>query len=450
MNYQFLREILTSPWQIDPVTLNSFYPVFRGLINGLQIEKNPEPDIHLPAFHSIDRKIMFPSSADLEQDPKAHSEVQKEILIHVLPLHSLLTKHDQPCGPLGTRSLASLLLSADKNESIIGHILVIESGGGQSSAVPELTDAIKECTKPVITWIDGMAASAAYYIASYSKEIIASRASDLVGSIGTLIVWEGRKNKSAENSLGEISVTIYADGSDDKNSEYETAINAFDFTLAKERLLNPLNKKFQDDVQANRPAVLPEQLTGKIFPASEVIGSLVDSIGDFQTAIDHLILLSNFSSEKPVTQSIKSNNLKQMKQFQHLNLALNLPALESSDDGVFFNEEQLQLLEERLEANQQLVTERNQSVGQLETAQLNLETAQSNLASSLLPFNQIDPSVAAAETPDQKAEAIRVLLSNRIAATPVGTLETQDEITESEVDWDKINNSELGKLANNL
>jgi hypothetical protein len=39
-----------------------------------------------------------------------------------------------------------------------------------------------------------------------------------------MIVWEGRKSKSAENSLGEAEVTIYADGAEEKNEEYEKCI----------------------------------------------------------------------------------------------------------------------------------------------------------------------------------------------------------------------------------
>jgi len=55
-----------------------------------------------------------------------------------------------------------------------------------------MTDAIQKCTKPIIVWIDGMAASAAYYIACYCDRIISSRDMDCVGSIGTMAVYEGR------------------------------------------------------------------------------------------------------------------------------------------------------------------------------------------------------------------------------------------------------------------
>jgi protease-4 len=448
MNYQFLRDILSSPWQIEPSTLNTFYPVFRGILNGLQIEKSKDSVIDVPFFLSANNHTVLSS----ENNPLTIPQEQPmEKTVHILPLNSLLTKHDQPCGPLGTRSLASMLLAADNNESIIGHILLIESGGGQASAVPELTDAIQKCKKPILAWVDGMAASAAYYIASYCPEIMASRTSDIIGCIGTMIVWEGRKNKSPENSLGDVSVTIYADDASDKNIEYEKAINEFDFTLAKERILNPMNKKFQSDVTANRQAVLHEHLTGRTFQASEVMGSLIDSIGDFQSAVDRLLILANYTPEIPQLQNHKSNNSnKEMKQFRHLNLALDLPALEATDEGVFLNEEQLTLVEERLEANQQLVSERDASRQSLDEAVLSAATAQSAFDSALTAFDQIDPTIASAETPTLKAEAIRTLLSSKVSDAPVGALETQDNILESEVDWDAINNSELGKLANNL
>ena len=281
MNYEFLKDLIASPWQIEPQTLNRFYPVFKGLFSGLQIEKGEEPLNHrqralsavtkdfVPKLWSDPEEPVDPEN-DPEQLPDQTTPAQTKV-INVLPVRSILTKHDQMCGPVGTRTLGKRLLAADAEENVIGHILVIESGGGQATAVPELTDAIQQCTKPVIAWIDGMAASAAYYIACYTQEIISGREMDMVGCIGTMSRYEGRKAKSLENHEGDISVTIYADGSEEKNEEFEKAINEFDFTLAKERILNPFNAKFLSDVKTNRPAVLPEQLKGRTYFAMDVL-----------------------------------------------------------------------------------------------------------------------------------------------------------------------------------
>jgi len=445
MNYEFLKDVLGSPWQIEPGTLNSFYPVLRGLFHGLQLEKSLEPENHLPyQISALTRNVSMWSQPEVpltEED--SEPEVEKEKVVHVLPVRSLLTKHDQNCGPVGTRTLGNRLLAADSDPSVLGHILVIESGGGQASAVPEMTDAIQKCTKPIVVWIDGMAASAAYYVACYCDRIIASRDMDCVGSIGTMAVYEGRKSKSAEDEHGVISVTIYADGSEEKNEEWDKAINEFDFTLAKDRILNPFNAKFRADVLANRPQVLETQLKGKTFMAVQVIGSLVDSIGEFSTAVDQVLLLANFNSRTSKTTGSNQqiiNPKKQMKQFSHLNSVLALEVLEATDEGVFLNEEQLRSVEERLELNQQLSVERDEAI-QLSTDAISAdETSRALLASVYDPFNAIDPTVLAAVTPEAKVEAIRVLLASRPAAAPIQNLVTRDEIKADEVDWNVINN----------
>jgi len=143
----------------------------------------------------------------------------------------------------------------------------------------------------------------------------------------------------------------------------------------------------------------------------------------------------------------KNTKVEMKKQFIHLNSALRVEELEGTDEGAFLNEAQLQLLEERLDANQQLVSERDGAILERDTATTDLGTAQANLASAFDPFNQIDPAIATAETPEAKAAAIRALLAARPAATPVQALEQQDEIATNEVDWEAINNLEHNKLV---
>jgi enoyl-CoA hydratase/carnithine racemase len=143
----------------------------------------------------------------------------------------------------------------------------------------------------------------------------------------------------------------------------------------------------------------------------------------------------------------KNKKVEMKKQFTHLNTALNIEGLEDTEEGVFLNQQQLQQLEERLEANQQLATERDNAILERNAATTNLGTAQQNLTSAYDPFNAIDPVIAGASTPEAKAAAVRTLLSARPAASPVQTLEQQDEIVTDEVDWEAINNLEHNKLV---
>jgi protease IV len=225
----------------------------------------------------------------------------------------VMMKHDMVCGPVGTRTLANRLLHADGEPSVIGHVLVFETGGGTSNSVPELADAIRSCSKPVVAWVDGMMCSAGLFAGSYCREIIASRGTDLVGSIGTMIVYEGRKSLSGEDNDKVVHLRVYADEASEKNMEFESAINDFNVTLTKERVLNPHNREFVDTIRKNRPDVKEEFLHGRTFRASEVIGELVDAIGEFKVAVDRVVALSGFQPEQNVEgqQVVAANNVNQ-------------------------------------------------------------------------------------------------------------------------------------------
>jgi len=160
-----------------------------------------------------------------------------------------------------------------------------------------------------------MMCSAGQFAGSYCKEIIASRETDLVGSIGTMTIWEGRKANSSEDSEGVIHQRIYADDATQKNEEFETAINEGNFKLTRERILNPLNFEFVSEIRNNRPGVEDKHLHGRAFPAGEVVGSLVDSIGDFNYAIQRVIALSGYQPSIETSsgrnESNKNQNQKQ-------------------------------------------------------------------------------------------------------------------------------------------
>jgi hypothetical protein len=182
-------------------------------------------------------------------------------------------------------------------------------------------------------------------------------------------------------------------------------------------------------------------LKGRVFYAQDVIGSLIDSIGPFETAVDRVLELANFKEDPGTGNSNNSNKQKrQMKQFTHLNGALNVESLESSEEGVFLQEEQLQTIETALEANQQIVSERDTAIQERDSANQSLQTVQAELASAYDPLNAIDPTIASAETTEAKVSAIRTLLAAKPAVAPVQTLGQQDNNVTAEEDWEMINN----------
>jgi protease-4 len=289
-----------------------------------------------------------------------------EKTVNVQPVRGVMLKNDSGSGIIGTRTMASNLLAADKQAKVCGHILLIDSGGGQVAAVPELSDAIKKLSKPIVAFVDGCMCSAAMYVGSYCKQIIASRNTDSVGCIGTMIELSGFPKFNKEPN-GYTYARIYADQSSEKNDDYETALTG-DFKLVKERVLNPHNEQFIADIRANRPNVKDEHLKGRTFRASEIVGTLIDSIGAFETAVQSVVELSQ--SNNSTTQQFNSTMKSKLTALMVL---LAVTELVIEDGQTSLNEQQLEAIENALAAGNTAATD-------LATANANLQTANATIA----------------------------------------------------------------------
>lgn len=101
-------------------------------------------------------------------------------------------------GPIGTTvsplSLTSsvkaddiigLLEKAERDPTVKGIILEIDSPGGTVVTSKEISEKVKSIEKPVVAWIREVGASGAYWIASSSDSIVADPMS-ITGSIGVI------------------------------------------------------------------------------------------------------------------------------------------------------------------------------------------------------------------------------------------------------------------------
>lgn len=384
MQYTFLKDLLGSPWQIEAHTFNSMYPIFSGMLNGMKFEREEIQIENQPHLYA-------PGSGRIAAEEE---EATTQKVVSVIVMRDVMTKHDQPCGPRGTRFHAQRLRDYDKQEEVIGHTIILESGGGQAIAVAEMADAISECTKPVVVWVDGMMGSAAYYIGSYANEIIASRENDRIGCIGTMCVYEGRKAVSEADSFGVVQVRIYADGSEEKNEEYEEAINNNNFQLVKDRVLNPLNATFLEDVRTNRPGAKDEHLKGRTFAASEVLGSLIDSIGDFDSAISRVLDLAGYeengnnTGQSAQSSQAENNNLNTSSmELTNIQNVLGGATLEfESDDRRTFTQEEMESIETALGNNNS------------QELQTKLDTANQTIAGQKTQISNLQKGAGAATT----------------------------------------------------
>lgn len=89
-------------------------------------------------------------------------------------------------GLASTTETTMAVKSALADKDIENIVLLMDTPGGSVSALAELGDTVREAAqqKNVIAQVDGMTASAGYYVASQANKIYANRM-DMVGSIGT-------------------------------------------------------------------------------------------------------------------------------------------------------------------------------------------------------------------------------------------------------------------------
>lgn len=326
--YQIAR---TRQWMLDPMSASAALGLYRDMVGAARL-KSKYPIVE---YDETDDDEELPQSYyHYTLNHSDYPSIPEGYLVSVIRLEGVMMRDGTMCQ-YGTREIAQFLLQGDKHSRIIGTILLVDSGGGAADSVRDLADAIRACEKPVVAYCDGYMCSAAYYVASYCGAIMAHDRRNMIGCIGTMIEISGYPKKSVDQD-GYISLRIYADGSEEKNSDYESALEG-DVKPIRENLLNPLAEDFRNDVQGNRPTATDEQLKGRTYFAQDVVGSLIDGIGNIEDAVAKAIEMSN----KKITE---------MKGFESLQNLSTCHDLQMVDGHVQLNGEQLAEINSHLES----------------------------------------------------------------------------------------------------
>ena len=331
MKISALAQNLRGAWMITPEQAAVMMPLLKGILAGniIEFDKAEDPFMVTPT-----------GKRKGSMEATGQDSLEAEKFVYVTYLQGTMLKHDGDCGEPGTRTIAKGLTDADNDPSVIGHIIVAESGGGAANSVAEIADAITKCNKPVVAYVDGIAGSACMYAISYSEHIMAHKPMDEVGCIGVMVQLAGLPKYHKDPESGKICCRIYATDSPEKNLDYEAALEG-DTKIIREEFLDPLCEQFMADIKANRPAATDEQLHGKLFFAKDVVGTLIDSIGSFEDAIAKVVELS------------EAKNINSSSQMEHKYPTLeSIPMLQEQqyeeDGSTIIQECQLQAIEQAL------------------------------------------------------------------------------------------------------
>ncbi|MFZ4549443.1 MAG: S49 family peptidase, partial [Bacteroidales bacterium] len=340
---------------------------------------------------------------------------------------------------------------ADNNPNISAIILYIDSPGGTVDGTQAFADKVKSCKKPVVAFVDGCMASAALWIGTSASIVIAQNSTTEIGSIGVMVAFADME--PMWQAEGIKIHRIMADQSADKNKPVLDAM-AGNYKTIKDRELNPLADMFISAVKTNRPNLPDSVFTGKMFFADEALSlGLIDSIGNFQSAVDTAYTMAKKDPHKPKCTFINPN-ISTMN-FPLLIALLQLSAIEATEDGIFLNLEQIQAIEDGLKANavqvQNLISahqtsldDANQRASAAETALSAAEdlrtSAENSRSEAISSLDEIHPNIAAAQDIHSKVQAIRTILSNKTGSSATGIQSKNDPAAKTDgVDWETLN-----------
>ena len=351
MSYNTLSAILKHAWLISPDYAQQHLALAIRMANGelvdfgMERDENPEPVILVAAGDANAGAVAAAvygvrPSTNLSQI-QAGSIVQMDIIGPVL-------KYGDLCS-YGSTDQAALINRLAANGNVAAIIINIDSPGGQASGTQQVADAIREAAKvkPVVGIIDdGMAASAAMWMASACTELYVTKKTDEVGSIGvymTLANWYEYAKKQ-----GLPVRDIYAPQSTDKNGPYREALAGNDEPLKNE--LAELADAFINAVKTNRAGKLTsdEWTTGKMYNAKKAtkIG-LIDGIKSYSQTIKRVEQLIN---------TRHSQNTINMTAFAKFMAASGITAIAVVDGGFLVSEETLNAIENKLTENETAIS----------------------------------------------------------------------------------------------
>ena len=423
-----LYKAMKASWMLDPVTAISAAKVLETMIGAARLKAA------YPAIEYVEDEDEYEEEVNnthyhYRLTHKDYAAIPQGKQISVVRLEGVMMRDEAWCEP-GTRDIAKWLRQGDADPRVLANIVLIDSGGGAADSVKDLADAITACQKPVLAFCDGDMCSAAYYAGCYADHIMANDGRNRVGCIGTMVQLVGYPAK-AKDENGYTRLRIYADGSEDKNSEYEQALEG-NFELIKRNVLNPLAEDFRNDVKTRRPSTTDEQRKGRTFYAQDVVGTLIDSIGSLKDAVKQALDLS-------------TNTISEMKGHE------NLQSLDTCRD--------LQMVDGYVSLNGEQLAEIDNALGELNTEKALNKTHSDTIAEQLTTINgltaerdELKPKAEQLEAKDAEIASLtqeRDTLKQEAAQKDARIAELEEALDKDPDDEEAMQAMHNGDHANN-
>lgn len=329
--------INTRIWALEPSFMEKMQPLVIARLN---------------AGHDLSIfKHDYEAALATTKNQKYNKVFTRNMRVGMLPLFGSMSKYGDMCS-YGTQDLIKMKDAMNADPDIDAIVMVTDSPGGSVLGIQEFGESLKNNPKPVVAFVDGDMASAAYWAGANSSHIMmnSQERTAAVGSIGTLYV-HVNQSKLIADKVGEVKI-IRAPQSVDKAriNSIEPLTEDLEAGIVAE--LEDLTNYFIETVTNGRGAALKAGkeniFTGKMYKGKEAkkLG-MIDSVGTINDAIDKAASLAKSGSFK----SLKSSNSNNSQMFSLKNWLSGKSAAEG-ETMVVSAEELTQLRADMQEASQ--------------------------------------------------------------------------------------------------
>jgi len=271
--------VLNTPWSILP-------PKLLDILSVLQSKEQREK--------VNDDKLKAEVESANEQKSKQYAV---EDGVAIIPIYGILAKRFNIImaisGGTSYRILAKNIQAALSDGDVKALFLDIESPGGSVDGMTDVTDIIYKArngSKPIMSFADGLMASAAYHVGSAADYIVAANSTTQVGSIGVITAPHMDFSKRYEKE--SIKVTMFFSGKYKATPNPYTKLSKDDKNYIQSRL-DYLYTLFIDAVAKHRnvaPEIVNSDMAeGKIYIGAQALDvGLIDDILSRKQALERL------------------------------------------------------------------------------------------------------------------------------------------------------------------
>lgn len=280
MSFTTASALLRGIWLIDPAYARAQLPLVLQMISkGESNGGDVGTALYKERLEKMPQSLFMPKKRSITASATDVFSVSPYVSTDRLPYNSIamvdiigpILKYGDYCA-YGTVEYSELMIRLANSPRVEAIILNIDSPGGQADGTALFAQTIREVSKikPVLAIVqDGIAASAAMWIASAAQEIYVTQDTDQVGSIGAYQLIYDYAGYLEE--MGIKQHLILAPQSVDKIKDYLDALKG-DYTLILEDL-KFLVEDFKKAVIAGRGQRLntakEDPFTGKMYKMSD-------------------------------------------------------------------------------------------------------------------------------------------------------------------------------------